>query len=123
YFINLSYNCAEQRGLISRWKEETALIHLHDIRYVRLGTADLDAAARYATDLLGLEVARRDKNAVYFRSDSRDHTLCYFLGDPSDHTAAFEVDTPEELSNAAAVLEAKGYKVTQGRAEEAEQRY
>lgn len=99
------------------------MIRLRDIRYVRLGTTDLDAAVRYATDLLGLEVARRDGKAVYMRSDSRDHTLCYFEGDPSDHTAAFEVDTATELDNAAAVLEAKGYKVTQGTAEAAEQRY
>ena len=99
------------------------MIHLHDIRYVRLGTPDLDTAVKYATDLLGLEVARRDGKAVYLRSDSRDHTLCYFEGDPQDHTAAFEVDTAEELDNAAAMLEAKGYKVVRGTAEQAEQRY
>lgn len=99
------------------------MIHLHDIRYVRLGTADLEAAVDYATQILGLEVARREGKAVYFKSDSRDHTLCYFEGDPSDHTSAFEVDTSEELDNAAAQLEAKGYKVKRGTAQEAEQRY
>src|SRR5690606_23431674 len=106
-----------------RRHKETTMINLHDIRYVRLGTPDLDAAVKYATDLLGLEVARREDKAVYFRSDSRDHTLCYFEGDPQDHTAAFEVDTAEELDNAAAMLEAKGYKVVRGTAEQAEQRY
>src|SRR5690606_35360308 len=99
-----------------RRHKETTVIHLHDIRYVRLGTPALDTAVKYATDLLGLEVARRDGKAVYLRSDSRDHTLCYFEGDPQDHTAAFEVDTAEELDNAAAVLEAKGYKVVRGTA-------
>ena len=58
------------------------MIHLHDIRYVRLGTADLDGAIRYATDVLGLEIAHRSSGCAYFKSDSRDHTLCYFDGDP-----------------------------------------
>ncbi len=99
------------------------MIHLHDIRYVRLGTANLESAIEYATQILGLEVARREGKAVYFKSDSRDHTLCYFEGDPSDHTSAFEVDTSDELDSAAALLEAKGYQVRRGTAQQAEQRY
>lgn len=99
------------------------MIHLHDIRYVRLGTSNLDEAVSYATDLLGLQVAHRDAKSVYFKSDSRDHTLCYFDGDPRDHTSAFEVDTASELADAAAVLEAKGYKVHQGTVSEAERRH
>lgn len=99
------------------------MIHLHDIRYVRLGTADLDAAVRYATDVLGLEVAHKTSKQVHFRSDSRDHTLVYFEGDPRDHTAAFEVDTADELDHALATLEQSGYRATRGSVGEAEQRY
>ncbi|HEY9278855.1 MAG TPA: VOC family protein [Eoetvoesiella sp.] len=99
------------------------MIHLHDIRYVRLGTKDLESSVRYATEVLGLEVARKDGRSVYLRSDSRDHTLCYFEGDVRDHTAAFEVDTSEELNNAAAMLAENGYQVRQGTVEAAEQRY
>jgi 2,3-dihydroxy-p-cumate/2,3-dihydroxybenzoate 3,4-dioxygenase len=99
------------------------MINLHDIRYVRLGTPDVNAAIDYATRILGLEVARREGKSVYFKSDNRDHTLVYFEGDPADHTSAFEVDTPEELDSAAAQLEAKGFKVKRGSASEAEQRY
>lgn len=99
------------------------MIRLHDIRYVRLGTRDLDAAVRYATAVLGLELARKEHGAAYFKSDSRDHTLCYFEGDPRDHTAAFEVDSPDELEQAGAVLERSGYQVAAGRREDAEQRY
>ncbi|OVZ56390.1 glyoxalase/bleomycin resistance/extradiol dioxygenase family protein [Pigmentiphaga sp. NML080357] len=99
------------------------MIHLHDIRYVRLGTPDLDGAVRYATEILGLQVARREGKAVYFKSDSRDHTLCYFEGDPRDHTTGFEVDTPEELEQALEQLERAGYQATRGKAAEAEQRY
>jgi 2,3-dihydroxy-p-cumate/2,3-dihydroxybenzoate 3,4-dioxygenase len=99
------------------------LIHLHDIRYVRLGTTDLDGSSRYATEVLGLEVARRTGNAVYFRSDSRDHTLCYFEGDPRDHTAAFEVDSSAELDAAVQALSAAGHEVRRGSRDEAEQRH
>lgn len=99
------------------------MIHLHDIRYVRLGTADLETSVRYATEVLGLEVARREGKAVYFRSDSRDHTLCYTEGDPRDHTAAFEVDTQQELDHAAATLSENSCLVHRGSATEAEQRY
>ena len=99
------------------------MIHLHDIRYVRLGTRDLESAARYATEVLGLEVARKTAGAVYFKSDSRDHTLCYFEGDPLDHTAAFEVDASAELDHALESLGAAGYAATRGRADEAEQRH
>lgn len=99
------------------------MINLQDIRYVRLGTSDLAGSVKYATDLLGLEVARREGKSVYFRSDNRDHTLCYFEGDPQDHTAAFEVDTAQALDRAAALLEAQGFKVNQGTAEACEQRY
>ena len=91
------------------------MIRLHDIRYVRLGTRDLESAVRYATAVLGLEVARKEHGAVYFKSDSRDHTLCYFEGDPRDHATAFEVDTSEELEHAGAVLERSGYQVAAGK--------
>ena len=78
------------------------MIELRDISYVRLGTRDLEGATRYATDILGLEVAERSGRAVYFRSDARAHTLCYFEGDPTDHVAAFEIATRAELDAAAA---------------------
>lgn len=99
------------------------MIHLHDIRYVRLGTAHLDQSLRYATEVLGLEVARREGKSVYLRSDSRDHTLCYFEGDARDHTVAFEVDTPEELDKALTTLAEAGYATRRGTADEAEQRH
>lgn len=90
------------------------MIELRDITYVRLGTRDLEGATRYATDILGLEVAERSGQAVYFRSDAREHTLCYFEGDPSDHAAAFEVATRAELDAAAAELERLGHPVHAG---------
>jgi 2,3-dihydroxy-p-cumate/2,3-dihydroxybenzoate 3,4-dioxygenase len=99
------------------------MIHLHDIRYVRLGTTDLAGAIRYATEVLGLELARQSAGAAYFKSDGRDHTLCYFEGDPRDHTAGFEVDSSAELDHALESLGAAGYAARRGRADEAEQRH
>jgi 2,3-dihydroxy-p-cumate/2,3-dihydroxybenzoate 3,4-dioxygenase len=98
------------------------MIKLTDIRYVRLGTRDLDEAARYATRILGLEPAGRDADCRYFRSDGRDHTLVFFIGDPHDHTAAFEVGSMDELEAAAATLEQLGHAVAWGSADGCVQR-
>ena len=98
------------------------MIDLQDIRYVRLGTRDVDAAARYATTILGLEEAGRDAGAVYLRSDARDHTLVYFVGDPADHTVAFEVADGDALEAAAAEIEAHRLPVRLGTREECELR-
>jgi 2,3-dihydroxy-p-cumate/2,3-dihydroxybenzoate 3,4-dioxygenase len=81
------------------------MIFLRDIRYVRLGTSDLDAAARFARDILGLEPAGCDTGARYFRSDSRDHTLVFLKGDPRDHATAFEVESHAALDAAGEALE------------------
>ena len=98
------------------------MVNLQDIRYVRLGTRDVDAAARYATTVLGLEEAGRDAGAVYLRSDVRDHTLVYFAGDPADHTVAFEVADGDALEAAAAEIEAQRLPVRVGTREECELR-
>jgi 2,3-dihydroxy-p-cumate/2,3-dihydroxybenzoate 3,4-dioxygenase len=90
------------------------VINLRDIRYVRLGTRDLDAAARYATTILGLEAGERRDGALHFRSDQRDHTLVYFAGDPADHTAAFDVADGAALDAAAAEIEAQRLPVREG---------
>jgi 2,3-dihydroxy-p-cumate/2,3-dihydroxybenzoate 3,4-dioxygenase len=90
------------------------MIKLTDIRYVRLGTRELDEASRYATRILGLEPAGQDGDCRYFRSDGRDHTLVFFKGDPRDHTAGFEVDSKQELESAAAALDALGHAVKWG---------
>lgn len=98
------------------------MIHLHDIRYVRLGTQDLAASTRFAVEVLGLELARKTDKSVYFRSDSRDHTLVYFEGDPRDHTTGFELATRGELDAAAGALDNAGYRIHAGTQAECEQR-
>jgi 2,3-dihydroxy-p-cumate/2,3-dihydroxybenzoate 3,4-dioxygenase len=99
------------------------MINLQDIRYVRLGSSDIEGAARYASSILGLEECGRAAGAIYFRSDSRDHTLAYFTGDPAAHTAGFEVATPAELDAAAAGIEAQRLPVRRGTREECELRH
>lgn len=98
------------------------MIKLYDIRYVRLGTADLQGATEFVTDIVGLEVARREQKTVYLKSDHRDHTLVYFEGDPTDQTTGFELDRSTDLDAAAAELEERGYRVHWGTKEECEQR-
>ena len=98
------------------------MIDLLDIRYVRLGTRDLDAADRFARQVVGLELAREETGARYYRSDDRDHTLVYFEGDPRDHTVGFELRSATELQAAAAVLSDRGFEVWPGSADAREQR-
>jgi 2,3-dihydroxy-p-cumate/2,3-dihydroxybenzoate 3,4-dioxygenase len=98
------------------------MIDLKDIRYVRLGTRNVDAATDYAQKILGLELVRKENGAHYFRSDNRDHTLVYFEGDPRDHTIAFELATREELDAAASALSDAGYQVEAGGRDGAQQR-
>ena len=98
------------------------MIKLQDVSYVRLGTADLDGATKFATDYLGLEISHRSKDAVYLKSDQREHTLCYFHGSPADQTAAFEVAERAELDMAASELDRLGHRVRFGSEQEAELR-
>jgi len=98
------------------------MINLRHVSYVRMGTRDLAGAEVFATDYLGLEVAERHRNAVYFKSDSRAHTLCYFEGDPRDQAVAFEIGSEAELHQAAATLQAMRHEARLGTAEEAERR-
>ena len=98
------------------------MIDLVDIRYVRLGTRDIEAASRYATAVLGLESAGNECGTRCFRSDGRDHTLAYFEGDPSDHTVGFDVHDPAALDAAAAQIDGCNLPVAWGTREECETR-
>jgi 2,3-dihydroxy-p-cumate/2,3-dihydroxybenzoate 3,4-dioxygenase len=99
------------------------MINLHDVRYCRVGVSKLDEATRFATDILGLDVAYREPNAVYFKSDDRDHTMVYFRGDPKDHTVAFEAGGMADLELAAVELARAGIDARLGTPDECEQRH
>ncbi len=105
------------------------MIDLQDIRYLRIGTPDLDSAVRFATEIVGLQLVAREGKAAYFRSDkvavrgdTRDHTLVYFEGDPADHTIGFDLIDAADLDRVGAELEAAGHPVHLGTSEECERR-
>ena len=98
------------------------MIALRDVCYVRLGTTDLGEAERFATAILGLEVAERRRGALYLRSDQRAHTLCYVEGDPAAQVTGFEVADEAALEGAAAALDALGHAVNAGTPAECEAR-
>jgi 2,3-dihydroxy-p-cumate/2,3-dihydroxybenzoate 3,4-dioxygenase len=98
------------------------MISFSDIRYVRLGTRDLAVADAFAREVVGLEFAREENGARYYRSDDRDHTLVYFEGDPRDHTVAFELPDAAALQAAGHLLSDAGVQVHEGTAAECEQR-
>lgn len=105
------------------------MINLHDIRYLRLGTADLDASIRYLTDIVGLQLAAREGQTAYFRSDkvgvrgdTRDYTLALFEGDPTDQTIGLDLLDPDDLDAVGKVLEQNKLPVRFGTREECDAR-
>ncbi len=105
------------------------MIHLHDIRYLRIGTANLDTTIEFLTRIVGLQLAGREGKAAYFRSDkvavrgdTRDYTLMVFEGDPGDHTSAFDLRDPADFDRIGAELENGGHRVHFGTPDECESR-
>lgn len=98
------------------------MIAIEQLRYVRLGTADLAAAADFAQRILGLQVVDKTDDQVAFRSDYRDHTLVYFRDSKPSCIVALELRDSEALEAAAEALRTEGYKVTRGSNEEAARR-
>ena len=88
------------------------MITLKDIRYVRLGTNDMDSAVKFATRILGLELDVQDGQAAYLRSDQRDHTLVYLNAPVDDHTVGFEL---ESLEKPLAELSSRFLSATKGK--------
>src|SRR6266704_1379736 len=105
------------------------MVDLHDIRYLRIGTPDLESAVEFATKIVGLQLAGREGKAAYFRSDkaavrgdTRDHSLVYFEGEANDHAVGFDLVNPDDLDAVAAELEKAGHPVHHGTRDECEQR-
>lgn len=98
------------------------MAELHDVRYVRIGSDDLDASVHFATQILGLELMERDGSSAYLRGDDRDHNICYTKGRSSGQATGWEVASMDALDRAAAEFEAAGVNVRAGTHEEMEQR-
>ena len=84
------------------------MIKVTGFRYCRLGTADLEEAVKFATEIIGLELVGQENGFAYMRGDDRDHNIVYFQGDPNDHTVGLELDTFEELDAAESNLKQLG---------------
>lgn len=105
------------------------MVNLFDIRYLRVGTPDLDAAIEFATRIVGLQLIAREGRRAYFRSDrvatrgdTRDYTLMYFEGDANDHVSAFDILDRDSLDAAAAEIEKAGHRVHWGTPAECDER-
>jgi len=105
------------------------VINLHDIRYLRVGTADIESATRFATDIVGLELVAQEGKAAYFRSDkvavrgdTRDHSLVLFEGNPADQAIGLELRDPGDLDKVGAMLERAQLPVHLGTREECDAR-
>jgi 2,3-dihydroxy-p-cumate/2,3-dihydroxybenzoate 3,4-dioxygenase len=99
------------------------VITLTDIAYVRSGVGDLDAAVRFATEIVGLELAAPTEVGVaHLRADHRHHCLA-LVGGPSGVIASgFSVADSDALGAAETELERAGIAVRRGSPDEARSR-
>lgn len=83
-------------------------ICIEQLRYLHLGSRDPEAAAQFAADLLGLQVAHRHEDEIALRSDARAYTLVYAKAAPSRQALGLEVRDTQALAQAAELLAARG---------------
>ena len=99
------------------------MITLTDIAYVRSGVADLDAATRFATDIVGLELAAPTEAGVaHLRADGRHHCLALVEGPSGVISSGFTVADCDALAAAETELEHSGITVRRGSPDEARSR-
>jgi 2,3-dihydroxy-p-cumate/2,3-dihydroxybenzoate 3,4-dioxygenase len=99
------------------------MITLTDIAYVRSGVADLDGAVRFATGIVGLELAAPTEVGVaHLRADHRHHCLALVEGPSGVISSGFSVADCDALAAAETELEGAGFAVRRGSATEARSR-
>jgi 2,3-dihydroxy-p-cumate/2,3-dihydroxybenzoate 3,4-dioxygenase len=99
------------------------MITLTDIAYVRSGVADLDAAVRFGTEIVGLELAAPTEVGVaHLRADHRHHCLALVEGPSGVISSGFAVADSDALAAAETDLERAGIAVRRGSAEQARSR-
>lgn len=79
-----------------------------DLRYLRLPVPNLDAAADFGRDILGLQLEDQSDDALYFRSDARNHSLCFTAGGGAA-SVAITVAERSDLDSIFARLTNSGY--------------
>lgn len=98
------------------------MIELIDIAYVRSSTPDLERSVRFATEVVGLEVAARRDGFVFLRADERQHCLAFTDGPAGVLASGLTVRGLDDLERAEQELEEYGVHVTRGSDDEAAQR-
>ncbi|EFC81443.1 VOC family protein [Parafrankia sp. EUN1f] len=98
------------------------MIELEDIAYVRSGASDLDAAVRFATDIVGMELIAREGDTAYLRADQRHHCLALVGGSSGVLASGLLVRDEDVLEDAERELERAGVRVTRGSAKQAHAR-
>lgn len=83
-------------------------VAIQQLRYVHLGTRDLDAAAGFAQQELGLQLVFRSEDEVRLRSDERQYSLIYTKRDPRQQSLGFELRDEAALQAAADALRERG---------------
>ena len=94
------------------------MIEIIDLAYVRVGAANLEESAQFATETIGLQEVRREIDRIYVRGDDRDHDICYVQGGVDKHVVAFEVADYKALESGIKELESAGVSVQRGSEEE-----
>jgi 2,3-dihydroxy-p-cumate/2,3-dihydroxybenzoate 3,4-dioxygenase len=99
------------------------MIELTDIAYVRSGVADLAAATRFATEIVGLELAAPTEPGVsHLRADHRHHCLALVEGPSGVLASGFQVADEDALAAAETELEGAGFRVRRGDKQQARSR-
>jgi 2,3-dihydroxy-p-cumate/2,3-dihydroxybenzoate 3,4-dioxygenase len=99
------------------------MITLTDVAYVRSGVADFPAAVRFATEVVGLELAGSDAGVAHLRADQRHHCLALVSGPSGVISSGFSVADLDALDAAETSLCRDGFSVRRGSADEARSRH
>lgn len=83
-------------------------IAIEQLRYVVLGTRDLEAAHRFAVAELGLQVVNAGADEITLRSDERQYSVVLAKDEARRQAVGLEVRDDATLLAAAAALEARG---------------
>ena len=90
--------------------------------YVRLAVAQPQAAATFATDILGLEHVPNKLEPFLYRSDQRYHTLCLTAG-TAKSSIGIEISGEAALDRVAKALTTDGFSAREATEEECGRRF
>ncbi len=99
------------------------MIELKDIQYVRSGAADVTAAVRFATEIVGLDYRGAQDGVHYLRGDARHHCLAFVEGASGVLSSGLSVKDKPALQAAERELAQAGIDVRWGTPEESRSRH